>query len=74
MIGPKRLEEITEKAAIAFWSSVAEQLPEYSPNVLDHGTAIVLQWQMSEAIQRFVQKNLEISESNGKKTQRKLQI
>jgi hypothetical protein len=58
MIGPKRLEEITEKAGIAFWKSIAEQLPEYDAKHLDHGTAIVLQMQMKEAIERYIKANL----------------
>lgn len=63
MIGPKRLEEITEKASMAFWEEVAKQLPEYNSENLDHGTAIVLQIQMKEAIERYIQTNIMNKES-----------
>jgi hypothetical protein len=66
MIGPKRLEEAVEKASTAFWVEVEKQFPEISADNLDHGTVIVLQWQMKEAIERWIQQNLEDMEnSNG---------
>lgn len=67
-IGPKRLEEITEKASIAFWKSVDENLPELKAEHLDHGTIIALQWQMQESIRRYLEKNLiaQEEEENGR--------
>lgn len=58
MIGPKRLEEITERASIVFWKEVASQLPEFNSQALSHGTAIVLQWQMKEAIDQWIKSAL----------------
>ena len=62
MIGPKRLEEIAEKASKAFWLEVAKELPDCNPNDLDHGTIIVLQWQMKDAIERFIAASVKAEE------------
>lgn len=80
MVGPKKLEEVVEKASKAFWTEVAKELPEYNAEALDHGTIIVLQWQMKEAIERYITESMKASEepeqdgrieSNGNRNRRK---
>ncbi len=62
VIGPKKLEEVAEKASIAFWKTVASELPEFKADALSHGTAIVLQWQMKEAIEQWIKESLASAE------------
>jgi hypothetical protein len=62
VIGPKRLEGIVESASKAFWVEVDKQLPDYSVDDLDHGTVLVLQWQMREAIIRYIERNIKVTE------------
>jgi hypothetical protein len=68
LIGPQRLEEITQKASEAFWKSVSEQLPDCKPENLSFGTVTVLQWQMKEAIERYVREDIVGKEKNGSNT------
>lgn len=63
MIGPKKLEGIVEAASKAFWEEVDKQLPDYNAECLDPGTIITLQWQMKEAITRYIERNIQIKES-----------
>ena len=55
IIGPKRLEQAVEKASKAFWTFVQEEFPHLNPENLDIGTVMVLQWQMKESIERYLQ-------------------
>jgi hypothetical protein len=68
MIGPKKLEELVEKAHKAFWIEVAKEFPEFDVENLDHGSVIVLQWQMKVAIEKYISENIKAEEeikSNG---------
>ena len=54
MVTKKKLEEVVEKASKAFWSSVQSDFPDLNPDKLDVGSVIVLQWQMKDAIERYL--------------------
>ncbi len=58
MIGPKRIEVAVEEASKAFWIEVTKQFPEITTDELDNGSVIVLQWQMKDAVERWIQTNL----------------
>ena len=59
----RTLESAVEEASKAFWQEIAKQFPEISADSLDHGTIIVLQWQMQEAVTRWIQSNLAAMEN-----------
>lgn len=50
----KNLEKAVENARKAFWISVQSDYPELDPDKLDVGIIIVLQWQMKDAIERYL--------------------
>lgn len=54
MVSQKKIESAVEKASKAFWIAVQAEFPELEPDNLDHGTVIVLQWQMKDAIERYL--------------------
>lgn len=53
-VNQKTLEKMVEKASKEFWNSIQKQCPELNPEKLDIGTIIVLQWQMKDAIERYL--------------------
>lgn len=63
LIGSKKLDAAVEEASKVFWESVEKQFPEFGAEHLDHGTVIVLQWQMKEALTRYIQANLVAQEN-----------
>lgn len=55
-VGKKRLREIAQEAAKAFWEKVAQEIPQGNPDKdLDVGTIIGLEFQMQAAIERYVE-------------------
>jgi hypothetical protein len=54
MVSKKNLEKAVENASKAFWGTVQAEFPELDPDKLDIGVIIVLQWQMKDAIERYL--------------------
>jgi hypothetical protein len=69
MIGPKRLEEITERGSTAFWAQIARDLPECNIEALDVGTILVLQWQMKACIEQYITASAKLEESGPEEEQ-----
>lgn len=62
MIGPKKLDEVVEKASVAFWKEAATQLPDLNAEFLSHGTVLTLQIFMKDALERWSREHIESTE------------